>query len=113
MLTEMGQFQLDADSITNKSATPNLFYNPYGWSKVANTIFVSQPKGVGFSYCDDVTRTSDCVNNDLTAAEDAYDFFKAFFEAYPTFAKNDFYLTAGEYFFVSAQTTGNEQPSAL
>lgn len=97
LLTEMGQFQLDADSITNESAIPNLQYNPYSWSKVANTVFVSQPKGVGFSYCDDASSSSECVNNDLTAAEDAYDFFKAFFEAYPQFAKNDFYLTAESY----------------
>jgi carboxypeptidase C (cathepsin A) len=97
LLTEMGQFQLDADSITNKSSIPNLIYNPYSWSKVANTVFVSQPKGVGFSYCDDVSKASDCANNDVTAAEDAYDFFKAFFEAYPSFADNDFYLTAESY----------------
>ena len=49
--------------------------------RVANTLFVSQPKGVGFSYCDNVTKSSECVNNDLTAAEDAYDFFTNFFKA--------------------------------
>ena len=89
----MGQFQLDADSLdpSDNTSVPKLQYNPYGWSKVANTVFVSQPKGVGFSYCDDASKTSECVNNDLTAAEDAYDFFVAFFNAYPHLKKNDFF----------------------
>ena len=55
-------------------------------------IYVSQPKGVGFSYCEDGPET--CANDDLTAAQDAYDFFVAFFEAYPEFQKNEFFLTA-------------------
>lgn len=99
LLTEMGQFQLDADSLdpNDNSTVPALQYNPYGWSKVANTVFVSQPKGVGFSYCDDASSTSECVNDDLTAAQDAYDFFVAFFDAYPQLKKNDFYLTAESY----------------
>ena len=101
LLTEMGAFQLDVNSLSNNesnsSTIPNLLYNPYTWSKVANTVFVSQPKGVGFSYCDNVTTASECVNNDLTAAEDAYDFFINFFNAYPQYKKNDFYLTAESY----------------
>ena len=101
LLTEMGAFQLDINSLdnnaTNASTIPKLLYNPYTWSKVANTVFVSQPKGVGFSYCDDATTSNECVNNDLTAAEDAYDFFINFFNAYPQYKKNDFYLTAESY----------------
>ena len=32
-------------------------------------LYVSQPKGVGFSYCEDLT--AECANNDVVAAEDA------------------------------------------
>ena len=38
-----------------------------------------------------------CINTDLSAAQDAYDFFTAFFDAYPEFKKNDFFLTAESY----------------
>ena len=38
--------------------------------------------------------SSDCVNTDVTAAEDAYDFFLAFFGAYPELKANPFYLSA-------------------
>jgi hypothetical protein len=58
-------------------------------------LYVSQPKGVGFSYCEDMS--VDCINNDVIAAEDAYDFFVNFFAGYPEFAKNEFYLTAESY----------------
>ena len=97
LLTEMGQFQLDDESLANNNSIPTLQYNPYAWSKVANTVFVSQPKGVGFSYCDNAKTADDCVNNDVTAAQDAYDFFINFFNAYPQYKKNDFYLTAESY----------------
>ena len=59
-------------------------------------LYVSQPKGVGFSYCEDLTDGA-CVNNDLTAAQDAYDFFTNWFDAFPEYKKNDFYLTAESY----------------
>ena len=54
----MGQFVLNEDSLTNASAVPSLFYNPDSWSRVANTLFVSQPTGVGFSYCTDAVRVA-------------------------------------------------------
>ena len=31
-------------------------------------------QGVGFSYCDDATRSSECVNDDTTTSQDAYEF---------------------------------------
>ena len=56
-------------------------------------VYVSQPKGVGYSYCDE----QPCINTDETRAQDAYDFFVAFFEAFPQYKANDFYLTAESY----------------
>ena len=93
LLQEMGQLHLNENSLVNVSGgVPSLIYNPYNWAKVANTLYVSQPKGVGFSYCDDVD-SHQCINSDLTAAQDAVDFFKAFFDGYPEFKTRDFYLT--------------------
>mmetsp|Transcript_13047 Transcript_13047/g.25294 ORF Transcript_13047/g.25294 Transcript_13047/m.25294 type:complete len:484 (+) Transcript_13047:51-1502(+) len=94
LLTEMGQVALN-DNSKNADGSLKVLYNPYSWSRVANTLYVSQPKGVGFSYCEDETK--ECVNNDLTAAQDAYDFFINWFNKYPEYKKNDFYLTAESY----------------
>lgn len=94
LLTELGQVALNDNSVQADGSLKPL-YNPYSWSRVANTLFVSQPKGVGFSYCEDATK--ECVNTDLTAAQDAYDFFINWFNAYPEYKKNDFYLTAESY----------------
>ena len=91
LLTEMGQLHLNENSLVNGSGTPSLLYNEYNWAKVANTLYVSQPKGVGFSYC---SGGGACVNTDLSAAQDAVDFFRAFFDGYPEYKTRDFYLTA-------------------
>ena len=59
LLTEMGQLHLNENSLSNAStAVPQLLYNKFNWATVANTLYVSQPKGVGFSYC----TGSKCVN---------------------------------------------------
>jgi carboxypeptidase C (cathepsin A) len=131
LLTEMGQVHVDDRSKTNTSAELEVLYNPLSWSKKANMLFVSQPKGVGFSYCVDELGNpvnepeKRCINTDLSAAQDAYEcvrsrlhqlgssihcttyaysqprffrsFFTAFFDAYPEFKKNDFFLTAESY----------------
>ena len=95
LLTEMGALQLNENSV-KKDGNIELFENEFAWSKKANMIYVSQPKGVGFSYCDDLS-SSECINNDVTSAQDAYDFFTNFFASYPEFSKQDFYLTAESY----------------
>ena len=69
----MGVLQLNEDSLpadadTSKTVVPNLLENEYAWSKVANMLYVSQPKGVGFSYCPDGERA--CQNNDVSAAQE-------------------------------------------
>lgn len=105
LLTEMGQIHVDDRSFnkTDPEAPLKVFYNPMSWSKVANMLYVSQPKGVGFSYCvDDAGEPVEnpeatCINTDLSAAQDGYDFFVNFFAAYPEFKNNDFFLTAESY----------------
>lgn len=93
----MGQWHLNENSLVNNSdpsGVPQLQYNPYNWAKVANTLYVSQPKGVGFSYCDESVPAGKCLNTDLSAAQDAVDFFHAFFEGYPEFKARDSCLAA-------------------
>mmetsp|Transcript_32036 Transcript_32036/g.54028 ORF Transcript_32036/g.54028 Transcript_32036/m.54028 type:complete len:358 (+) Transcript_32036:561-1634(+) len=60
-------------------------------------IYLESPKGVGFSYCEGATKSSDCVNTDESTAQDAYEFLVNFFAAYPEYSKNKFYITGESY----------------
>ena len=37
-------------------------------------LYLESPKGVGFSYCDNASRATECVNTDTSTAQDAYEF---------------------------------------
>jgi serine carboxypeptidase-like clade 1 len=50
---------------------------------MANVLYLESPKGVGFSYCEGVSKASECVNTDESTAQDAYEFLVNFFAAYP------------------------------
>lgn len=98
LLTENGQIVTNDDSLNNKvDGVPQVFLNPYSWSNSANMLYLESPKGVGFSYCEGVSRSSDCVNTDESAAQDAYEFLVNFFEAYPEYKSNKFYITGESY----------------
>ena len=96
LLMEQGRVHLSDASYQKNSSELRLFDNPFAWSKVASVVYVSQPKGVGFSYCD-IPSDQDCINNDLTSAQDFYDFIINFFDAFDEYKENDFYLTAESY----------------
>ena len=53
--------------------------------------------GVGFSYCDDAVDSSECVNTDESTALDSYEFLVNWFEAYPEYKNNKFYVTGESY----------------
>ena len=73
LLMEQGRVHLSDASYQKNSSELRLFDNPFAWSKVASVVYVSQPKGVGFSYCD-IPSDQDCINNNLTSAQDFYDY---------------------------------------
>jgi len=99
LFTENGQLATNDLSLTeNTTATPVLFYNPYSWSQSASVLYLEQPAGVGFSYCDGGSGTPvHCSNNDTSTAEDAYDFLVEWFKAYPEFSTQEFYITGESY----------------
>jgi len=98
LLTENGQIVTNDESFTQPiNGIPQVFYNPYGWTTEANMLYLESPKGVGFSYCDNVKRSNDCVNTDESTAQDAYEFLVNFFEAFPEYSTNKFYITGESY----------------
>eukprot|EP00054_Salpingoeca_dolichothecata_P015795 m.91549 g.91549 ORF g.91549 m.91549 type:complete len:465 (-) comp21661_c0_seq1:64-1458(-) len=94
MLTENGQLRLNDNSLINNTGAPTLFYNEYNWARKANVFWLEQPKGVGFSYCNEGVT---CVNNDTSQAEDVYTFMKNFLVEFSEFADRDFYITGESY----------------
>jgi len=76
---------------------PQVFYNKYGWTTKANMLYLESPKGVGFSYCDNAQSTRDCVNTDESTAQDSYEFLVNFFNAFPEYKSNKFYITGESY----------------
>lgn len=98
LLTENGQLMTNDDSLTEKvDGVPQLFVNPYGWSNISNVIYLESPKGVGFSYCDNVKTSADCINTDESTALDSYEFLVSFFESFPEYKSNQFFITGESY----------------
>ena len=98
LLTELGQVMTNDKSFTEPvDGVPQVFYNPYSWSLKANMIFLESPKGVGFSYCDTATKSSECVNTDESTAQDAYEFLINWFNSFPEYKSNKFYITGESY----------------
>ncbi|OVA04090.1 Peptidase S10 [Macleaya cordata] len=73
---------------------PQLQLNPHSWSKVSNIIYLDSPAGVGLSYSDN---TSDYVTGDRKTASDTHTFLLKWFEQYPEFLSNPFYISGESY----------------
>jgi len=71
----------------------NVYYNQYSWNTVANVIYLESPAGVGFSYSDDGSYGLD----DKTTAENAFQFLIGFFQQFPQYSNNDFYISGESY----------------
>ena len=87
LLSDQGPFQVQEDG-------ESLMANPYAWSTLANVVFIEQPVGVGFSM---VGRGEDIEYGDQQAAEDLRSFAISFFQRFPGYRWNDFYLSSQGY----------------
>ncbi|KAF2286442.1 hypothetical protein GH714_016951 [Hevea brasiliensis] len=77
-----------------KGSLPILHLNPYSWSKVSNIIYLDSPCGVGLSYS---TNTSKYTTDDWHTAADTHTFLLKWFELYPEFINNPFYISGESY----------------
>jgi len=89
LLRENGPFRIDTS--TNP---PSLYYFEYNWAKLANMIFLESPVGVGFSYSDN---EGDYQCTDDTTAADNLLSMEKFFDLFPEYANNPFYITGESY----------------
>lgn len=88
---ELGPYFMDDDSMKNKTTpgVPDLKSNPYAWNTIANVLFLESPANVGYSYCEN----PECRWDDKTGAEANYDALLKFFDKFPEFKDNEFYIT--------------------
>ncbi|XP_078158770.1 serine carboxypeptidase 1-like isoform X2 [Carex rostrata] len=100
---EHGPFNFELGGSTG--SLPKLHLNPYSWSKVSNMIYVDSPAGVGLSYS---KNTSDYDTGDLKTATDSHTFLLKWFQLYPEFQQNPFYIAGESYAGVYVPTLSYE-----
>ncbi|KAI3459132.1 hypothetical protein Pfo_015795 [Paulownia fortunei] len=89
---EHGPFNFEAAK--QRGGLPVLHLNRYSWSKVASIIYLDSPVGVGFSYS---LNTTYYVNGDLQTAAETHLFLLKWFEQFPEFTANPFYIAGESY----------------
>lgn len=89
---EHGPFNFE--KAKTKGSLPQLHLNPYSWSKVSNIIYLDSPAGVGYSYSVD---QSDYITGDRKTASDSHTFLLKWFELYPEFLSNPFFISGESY----------------
>ncbi|KAG6738581.1 hypothetical protein POTOM_058201 [Populus tomentosa] len=88
-----------------KGSLPILHLNPYSWSKVSNIIYLDSPCGVGMSYS---KNQSKYINDDLQTAADTHNFLLKWFQLYPEFVNNQFYISGESYAGIYVPTLSAE-----
>jgi len=71
--------------------------NEFSWNKEANIMYIDQPAGVGYSYCNNDTRPQDCQHGDNTIGRDNLATILGFYKKYPEFRENDLYISGESY----------------
>ncbi|KAL6622921.1 hypothetical protein ACP70R_032800 [Stipagrostis hirtigluma subsp. patula] len=100
---EHGPFNFESGG--SAGSLPKLHLNPYSWSKVSSVIYLDSPAGVGLSYSRNV---SDYQTGDLKTAADSHTFLLKWFQLYPEFLKNPFYIAGESYAGVYVPTLSHE-----
>ncbi|KDP45241.1 hypothetical protein JCGZ_15106 [Jatropha curcas] len=84
---------------------PTLHLNPYSWSKVSNILYLDSPAGVGLSYS---KNKSDYITGDVKTSLDSHTFLLKWFEIYPEFLPNPFFISGESYAGVYVPTLSYE-----
>ncbi|XP_017491636.1 PREDICTED: lysosomal protective protein-like, partial [Rhagoletis zephyria] len=84
-MTEQGPIRIEDDE--------TLAPNPSAWNLKTNFLYLESPAGVGFSY----NANGQYKTDDKQTAELNFEALKSFFQKFPQYAKNDFYITGESY----------------
>ena len=79
-----------------KGSDDTLSMNEYSWNKLANIVYLESPGNVGFSYIDSFMPTETYINDAISATEN-FQALMSFFNKFPSFKKNDFYISGESY----------------
>jgi len=60
-------------------------------------LYIEQPAGVGYSYCDNKTAPQDCKFDDDSDAKDNLEVLISWFGMFPEYAKTDLYISGESY----------------
>lgn len=88
-LQEHGPYQMPSGS-----DDMTFYENKYSWNLEANVLYLEQPAGVGYSYCEGL---ADCSFDDVIAGEDNLAAILGFFEKYPEYQSNELYISGESY----------------
>ncbi|KAF3452473.1 hypothetical protein FNV43_RR02906 [Rhamnella rubrinervis] len=88
-----------------KGSLPILHLNPYSWSKVSNVIYLDSPAGVGLSFSKDPRNYE---TGDLQTASDTHTFLVKWFEQFPEFLSNPFYISGESYAGIYVPTLASQ-----
>ncbi|CAA7396129.1 unnamed protein product [Spirodela intermedia] len=100
---EHGPFNFEAGN--RPGSLPQLHLNPYSWSKVSSMIYLDSPAGVGLSYSHN---PDDYTTGDLKTASDTHTFLLKWFELYPEFLGNPFFISGESFAGVYVPTLASE-----
>ncbi|KAF1868475.1 hypothetical protein Lal_00008282 [Lupinus albus] len=100
---EHGPFNFEAAK--TRGDLPTLHLNPHSWSKVSNVLYLDSPAGVGFSYSKNET---DYITGDTKTASDTHAFLLKWFNLYPEFLPNPFFIVGESYAGVYVPTLAYE-----
>lgn len=100
---EHGPFNFEAGK--PHGSLPTLHLNPHSWSKVSSMIYLDSPAGVGFSYSGN---QSDYITGDLKTASDSHTFLLKWFELYPEYLSNPFFISGESYAGIYVPTLAYE-----
>jgi len=71
--------------------------NEHSWNLEANILYIEQPAGVGYSWCDFENHPEQCHFNDNSMAADNAVAIVGWYDKFPEFKKNDLYISGESY----------------
>nr|GMD04624.1 Serine carboxypeptidase-like 17 [Ipomoea batatas] len=82
------------NKVEYNGSLPTLSLNAYGWTKIANIIFLDLPVGTGFSYATTVIANS---SDDIQAGIHGCEFVQKWLKEHPNFISNALYVGGESY----------------